>query len=792
MKSELLNKEWKFTSECNETTNGIPLVVSHIDLPYDWLTTIDRDYNLIDGQANSYYPSVTGYFYKYLPTGLKEGKLFLDIDGVCQLADVYLNDILIFSITDKSHNLIEITDFYDKTGKNLLKLVITSPVGSSTKYTGAGISGGVKLITVPDKFGIMPYGIFVTTDSIGDKGAMMNVHVDMENHLSERKIVYLDVAFFNAKNRRVGRKRKAVKLPVEQMSSFELSVRISRPFIWQDFDPYIYRCVVSVVEGEKVLDSEEVNFGIMTVKLENKVLIINGKKEILKGVVVESDNGLLGNVSNYTADYRKFSIIKECGYTAVRLMNPSDTALDICDRLGLKCVVDIFDVWNIGKKPLDGHLLFKYRFEAIVNNIILQLRQHVSVIMYSLGDEVEESYNRNNGSLWCETLVQCVKAVDSHRLITCATTEFIPTPKELEKMGGKIGKATESGLSYSKAAIGIAREKNQFKNATESFFSHLDIVGYKYLYQRYSLDRLVNDRTIIGLATYPMKAFEAKEETDRNGNVIGDFAYCGLDYLGDGRGYVRYDENMRDKLRCTDCGEIDITGRRKPISYYKEIVNGKKHKSYIVAFDPDKQNKQQITDEFSLNDAEHLWNFPRFVGQNVTVQVYTSGDVVALYLDNKLIGRKLAGKINKHIATFKTNYYPGKLEAVSYYKGLEHCRCSLESVLSPKAIRINAEKKFVKSFLREDFAFIDIEVVDKEGRNVPYAVRDIEVSIIGEGEIVAFGNADPSFEGISNSTVCPVFNGHALLITRGLKEGKFIVKAISEGLTSDKVTIKVK
>lgn len=236
--------------------------------------------------------------------------------------------------------------------------------------------------------------------------------------------------------------------------------------------------------------------------------------------------------------------------------------------------------------------------------------------------------------------------------------------------------------------------------------------------------------------------------------------------------------------RCCDSADLDLTLNRKPRSYYREICMGAKNKSYIVVCDPENEEDESA--------ARHSWNWPRYLGKPVTVKVYTSGDVVALYLDGKLIGRKLAGKINKHTATFKVNYYPGKLEAVSLHRGVEHSRCSLESVSSPKALKLSCQGSKSVSLSDGNLAFVQICVTDKDGRFVSKAQREVEVSVTGDGELYALSNADPFLQSAANIKTIPVYEGRATAAVRGTAEGKMTVKVVSDGLLSNKITVKVK
>ncbi len=211
----------------------------------------------------------------------------------------------------------------------------------------------------------------------------------------------------------------------------------------------------------------------------------------------------------------------------------------------------------------------------------------------------------------------------------------------------------------------------------------------------------------------------------------------------------------------------------------------------IAVRDPEERPLSE-DNKYAAPQVRSLWNWPHSLGKTVEIEVYSGGEVVALYRDGKLIGRKLAGKVNRHIATFRTEYYPGALEAVSYHKGRECSRVRLESVTAPRAIKLSCAKK---SRAAGEYIMVEIDVTDKEGRTVLYASREVEVIVTGCGELHALGSADPESQiRTGTANICPVYNGKALAVIRTLAggDGKIGVKVVGDGLLSGKITLKVK
>jgi beta-galactosidase len=397
--------------------------------------------------------------------------------------------------------------------------------------------------------------------------------------------------------------------------------------------------------------------------------------------------------------------------------------------------------------------------------------------MYGVADDADESYGRGGGASAAARVIAKIKEFDDGRITAANAYERVPTRAELDKYDARTPRASldDTDETISKKLISAGREKDLFRRCTEEYFSLADVAGYGYLYPRYSADKAIAGRVIAGFATRPEKHYEALAEADDCDNVIGDFLYAAFDF-NDASGAI------------AGAGVFDITGRKKDVSVYNEIILGKKNRSYILVQIPEVAGAPGA-DEFRAENWCRLWNWPRHIGKSVNVRVVTGGDIVALFLDGKPVGRKLAGKANKYYAEFTTGFFQGKLEAVSYQRGMEHSRATLETVTSPRMLKIECKNKSVAV---GELAFIDIIVADKDGRPVPYASRDIEISLTDGAVLEVFGNADPKRRGDALSNVCPAYNGAATAAVRGLKPGKVIIKFASDGLLANKMTLKVK
>ena len=729
------------------------------DLPYDVIASMPRDYACAFGELNGYHPAAKATFTKILPK-ISDCEATLVISGACGFGDVLLNGETVGKIKGYAPIEIDLTDKLNS-AKNTLQVSLVSVPGMSDKYKGLGIAGGVKLYTANDLD--IEYGsLFVTTALVGDK-TYADVHFTVKNHGEAKKLV-LECTVLNARGKRAGKKQRKIYARANTVKQYTVRVRIAKPYEWTPHDPYIYTAQAAIVYGEEDLTAST-RFGLVTRTLNTvRGLYLNGKFTQLFGAYASHADALLGGVCNYSNEVRRLSALKALGYNAVRFTEcPGDATLDALDDIGMYAYIDIFGVLGTGKAPLDAHIFAGEPESYIPTTVasVKKLRVHPSVTLYGVADDVPECYNRNEGHKVIATIADTIRLLDGSRPIAVSTHEQTPTARELEEAGIRRGFPSEAAM------INAAREKDLFGNLTAGAFDSVDICGLNYLYPLYESESK-RGRFIVGSRTEADKAFESLDEVEKIPRIIGDFGECGIDYPGGGK--------LNEQLNTR--GDLDAICEPKPQGVYKSILLGSRSVAYITVLDPDSQ------------EHVHMWNWPRYLGQTVTVKVYTSGDVVALYLDGRLIGRKLAGKINKHVATFKTEYYPGTLEAISYYKGVECAHSYLKTASSPKTIKLSVPAKSLYLH-RGDMGFIQVEVCDKEGNPAPFAMRTLNAAVSG-GELVGFINADPMLRK-TDAESCPAYEGKALCAVKpDPNEGKMTVKITGEGLLASKITFKIK
>ncbi len=774
-----LNRDWRISED--PALNAEYCIAAEgmsVDLPFDYLTAVNRDFSSSGGEFNGYYASKSIAMYKELPADIAaDANILLDISGAGGAAEVFLNGARLGSVLGAYHHQFNLTGLL-LSSANILKIVAANYTDSGS-YQALGICGGVSLLVSGSSLYIPADGVFVKTNSV-DGPAKLTASVEVANESDEEQIFLLKVEVLNKNGKRVVKKLRKIKLKAGVRKAFDLNMRMSRHYDWSSYDPYLYTVKAAIAyafdEETEVIDSASVPFGIRTFTFGGKVFKLNNQPLKLKGAVMAHDNGILGGISELSVEMYKLGKIKELGFNAVRYIGcPSDAALTALDKLGLAAVVDIFPSLSSGRFINDGHLNYAASWQKTVEMTVKALRSHPCVVVYSIADDAEESYGRGEGASAAEKITALIKKFDNTRPVTANVKERVPSRYETDLYGLKVAK---NSPDFDAAAINAARNIDLFRTLTQDYLDKVDFAGYSDLHQRFAVD---TDRSILGLKAKMEELYDAFEETDKNTNVLGNFVFAGTDFIGN-------TEKPEGSPSTFKGGLLDKTFRIKDAASYASIVLNRKNSTYIVVQDPEEIEIDE-TALFDPETAASLWNWPRHIGKPVNVRVYTNGDIVALYLDGKVIGRKLAGKFNRYYADFKLNYYPGKLEAISFLKGAEASRGVLETASAPKALKMFCSSKVVKE---GDLVFIDVCVTDKEGRKVSFAKRDVLITVEGEGSLVAFGNGDPeNFNSVSTNEQ-QVFDGAATAIVRAGGAGKIFVKVVSEGLLSNKTAIRVK
>jgi beta-galactosidase len=334
-------------------------------------------------------------------------------------------------------------------------------------------------------------------------------------------------------------------------------------------------------------------------------------------------------------------------------------------------------------------------------------------------------------------------------------------------------------------------------------FSFLDVAGYNYMELRYEPDgEAYPNRVIVGTETHPASIDTGWAAVRRLPHVIGDFTWTGWDYLGEvGIGRTVYTEpgstsSGRPSFlgeypwRAAWCGDLDITGQRRPQSYYREIVFGLRAHPYVAVRRPEHHGKEAGSTPWSWTDCVSSWSWDGHEGAPVTVEVYADADEVELLVNGRSIGTRPAGPSQRYRAEFETVYEPGVLEAVARRAGMESGRAALRSAKGPVRMDVRADRAAIGA-QASDLAYMAVTLVDDEGALYGSADRRVSVTVDGPGVLQALGSANPMSEEGFGGTTCTTFDGRALAVVRPAGTGQIVVTVTAEGCDPQLVRIDV-
>ena len=694
-----------------------------VDLPHDWSIEGAFSKDAPAGNDGGYLPTGKGWYRKTFLLGkdAQTKKLRLYFEGVYMNSQVYVNGHLAGGHPyGYSSFFVDITP-YIKIGTNMVEVSVDNSQQKNCRwYSGSGIYRHVWLMTTPRQY-IDEWSVSVTTPDIHT----VHIKADVVKEDGQRE-------------------------PIEK------TLHIEEPHLWSPDDPYLYHTTLEA-EGDVL----PVTYGIRTIEYSaENGLLLNGKPIVLNGGCVHHDNGILGAAAFDAAEYRKVKLMKEAGFNAVRTSHnlPSEAFLHACDELGLLVIDEAFDGWRDKKNDYDYATLIDQWWQEDLKAMVLRDRNHPSIFCWSIGNEVIERKK-----------IEVVKT--AHKMATLC--------KQLDPQHRPVTSA-------------LASWDNDW-DIYDPLAAEHDIVGYNYLRQKMEGDHeRVPNRVMMHTETYPSEVWQNYRTVVDKPYVIGEFVWTAIDYLGEsgiGRWYYQGDvpgehwERLLFPWHAAYCGDIDLTGLRKPISHYRSMLycdDGEK--LYMAVREPDGYKGKVKTTMWGTWPTFESWNWAGHEGKNIEVEVYARYPQVKLFLNDKLIGEKTVAEGK---ALFTLPYQPGTLKAVAP----DGESVTLQTAGEVKAIRLTADHTKLKAD-GQDLAFVTVEMLDANGVVNPTADNLLTASIQGPAKIIAFGNADiKDCDPYSDSTH-KTWKGRALLVVRSTaKKGKVTVTVRGKDKNTGKIIL---
>ena len=746
---QLFDKGWTFTQ------NGQSV---NVDLPHDWdIYTAPLPKTGATGTGGGWYAGGKGEYRKVFKTPEGE-KVKLHFDGVYQKAEVFINGQKAgqhaYGYTPFT---VDITPFLKAKGQDneVIVKVDNSQQPNCRWYSGSGIYRHVRLQTMR-ALHIAENGIYITTPEVDMEQAMVRVQVTVENESAIEKKATVIVA---------GIERNETFAPGEK-KTVEVIFYVDRPKLWSLGNPHLYYSSISLKDLTNYSYTTIIEkFGIRSVSFDAaKGFMLNGQPIDINGACIHSDDGVLGAMAFDAAEIRKVQLMKDAGFNLIRTSHPppSRALIQACDSLGMLVIDEAFDGWRTAKNPFDYSTLIDSCGKADIQAMVLRDRNSPSVIAWSLGNEVIE---RNELSVvaTARMLKKAVLEVDDSRPVTEALCAW---PGEV----------------------------------WENFDPHaevLDVVGYNYMLHKHATDHeRAPERVIWQTESYPRSAFRNWKTVTSYPYIVGDIVWTGLDYLGEsgiGRNYYEgetagehYVQGGIPEWHGAYCGDVDITGWRKPISHYRDMLWNNRESLYMAVREPDGYHGKIKTTAWSVWPMWESWTWPGWEGKPVEVEVYTKAKEVSLYLNDELIGTKEVSEDTEYKAVFSVPYKAGTLRATTNREKVE-----LKTAGSPARLRLRADKTILTPD-GQDLSFITVEVLDRDGNICPEAAISCNVAVSGSGQLLAAASADLKDLEPYTTPHVTTWKGRALIVVRNNgKRGKADL-TVTSSLPAAKLTLQTK
>ena len=733
-----------------------------VDVPHDWSIEGRIDAKNPMGGSGGYFPAGVGWYRRLfaVPASWSGKRVTVEFEGVYMNATVYID----------GHNLGlhpygYTTFFHDLTphlqpGANhvLAVRVDQSQHPNSRWYAGSGIYRHVWLhATGP--LHVAPWGISVTTPEVSGGQARIAVKTRLANESGSRSKLVLRTVIYGHSGAAAGRAETNSEAAPGEPTEIGQEIVIDQPALWSPESPNLYHAVTQVFQDGRAVDEVSTPFGVRSIDWSvEKGFRLNGTPLKMNGGCVHHDHGPLGAAAFDRAEERRVQILKEAGFNAIRTSHnpPSPAFLDACDRLGMLVMDEAFDCWSRGKNRQDYNVVFKDWWQRDLESMVLRDRNHPSVVMWSIGNEVPER-GEPLGAQEAKMLADYLRGIDRTRPITSALN-LVP----------------------------------KWTN-TDGFYAALDIGGYNYNLSNHMADhQRVPSRIMACTESFPQATFDDWAMTADFPYIVGNFVWTAIDYLGEsglGRATLRdASDTSREGYgapfpwHAADCGDIDMCGMRRAMAHYRNILWGRGEKLYLGVREPVPEGKRMSVTRWGVWPVYESWTWPGWEGKELEVEIYSRAEAVRLERDGKPFGEKPINRAGRFTASFRVPYAPGVLRAVALEGGKAIAEAILRTVGEPVQVRLTADRTSLRAD-GQDLSFITVEALDAKGQPHPNDARQVTFGLRGSGTIAAVGNADPTCEEPYQGSQRKLFQGKALVVVRAShKAGGLVLTASAPGL----------
>ncbi|TNJ46574.1 DUF4982 domain-containing protein [Tamlana fucoidanivorans] len=795
-KDQNFNKDWLFKKGAlsnGETTDLDDSAWRKLNLPHDWA---------IEGPFSNTYNARTGglpvhgeaWYRKHFSVNpLEKGKrISIEFDGAMNNAKVWLNG---HYIGERPYGYIgfelDLTEHIKFGEDNLIAVQLTPQDLAARWYSGAGIYRNVRL-KINNPVHIPQYGTYVTTPEVSKEKALINIKTKVVSFDSKTSKAVLKTSIHDENGLIVAENNQDITLSSEVDT--EVLLTVNNPNLWDITTPVLYQAKSMVYIDNQLVDTYITHFGIRSIAFDkDKGFMLNENQVELNGVCMHHDQGPLGAAINYRAKERQMQIMKSMGVNALRTSHnpPSPEMLEVCDKLGILVIVEAFDEWKMGKVPNGYNQYFDQWHETDLRDMIKRDRNHPSVIMWSIGNEILEQ-GKKDGWKIAKQLNDICHDEDPTRPTTVGFNYF-PAPFEnhlaehVDIVGMNYWPEQYNSILENNPDMIVYGSETSSQTSSRGVY-HLPI-AFK---EQHETNHVSSYDVTVGppWAYAPDIEFDAQAKEPRS---LGEFIWTGFDYLGEPTPYGGRDNSTNGywnddwPSRSSYFAPVDLCGFPKDRYYLYQ---------------------SQWTSKPMVHVLPH-WNWEGKEGQDIPVFAYTNAEEVELFVNGASYGKKVKGKDvteipaeyhdykkgwykSKYRLSWQVPYQPGSIKVVAYTDNKIVATKEIKTADKPAKLTLIADRTEIQAD-GTDLSFVTVKIEDENGNLCPLASNLVNFSIDGEATLAAVGNGDQTSLASFQANERKAFNGLCMLIIKSTENSGIVkITASSEGLQPSTVNITTK
>lgn len=769
---EKFDFDWRFVKADPSAAQAVDFDDSswrRLDLPHDWSIEETPNKDMPRGNVSGYFPGGIGWYRKHfvMPAEAQGRRFIIEFDGVYLRSDVYLNGQ---HLGNRPYGYVsfqyDLTPHLKYGGDNVLAVRVNHfNAPTSRWYSGTGIYRHVWLTSF-DPLHIGQWGTYITTPKVSPTAASVRIRTTVQNEYAQTKPCSLVTTIEDPAGKDVASITSTQEIPAGGRSDIEQTVEIPSPAIWSLEQPRLYVAKTVVKEAEQTRDTYRTPFGIREARFDpQKGFILNDRSTKLKGVCLHHDGGCVGAAVPERVWERRLEILKNMGCNAIRTSHnpPAPEFLDLCDRMGFLVFDEAFDKWQAG-----GYYgkYFEQWWQRDLDAMILRDRNHPSIIIWSVGNEVSEQ-GKAEGTQILRQLTEHVRRQDPTRPVTYAAY-----PDRGER----------------------CVNNNDFAEA-------LDVVGYNYQESWYEEDKKQHpNRIVLGSENCPFFRYKGAIGTVRHVSQefapvnpwydvaqhdwsTGQFIWSGIDYLGESSGWP-------SKGWCN--GLIDTCGFLKARAGFHHAAWSTEPVVQIAVMD----------DSLDIDPGRAPWSWPKmWRGWNyptkdimLRVQTFTNCRTVELIRNGTSFGERESAAYPNSTIEWYVPYLPGKLQAIGRndVDGKPIATDQIQTAGAPAKIVLKPDRTSIATD-GQDICNIEVSLVDDKGILVPHDDRQITFEVSGAGKLIGTDNGDlrshESYKGKLRTTRW----GRCLAVVQSTRTpGEISIVAKTAGLADASIKIETK